>query len=118
MLSKIFLGYITVKKKQKKTEPPLVSTLTLLSLLFFSQADPFPTLSLSTCHILSPAAPSVHLPLVSLSPLLLSFFLISIPSYCLSPSTSHCPCLHPSSFSSAFFLSILTILIKDVKNSY
>lgn len=45
MLSKIFLGYITVKKKQKKPKPPLVSTLTLLS-LFFSQADPFPTLSL------------------------------------------------------------------------
>lgn len=53
MLSKIFLGYITVKKKQKKTEPPLVSTLTLLSLFFFLKPIPFP-LSLSLPATFSP----------------------------------------------------------------
>lgn len=53
MLSKIFLGYITVKKKQKKTEPPLASTLTLLSLFFFLKPIPFPlSLSLYLPHSL------------------------------------------------------------------
>lgn len=115
MLSKIFLGYITVKKNKKKTEPPLVSTLTLLS-LFFSQAGPFPTLSLSACHILSPP-PFICLwclfpPYFSLSfssPYPLTAFhppLPTVPAYIHHLSVQH------------FFLSILTILIKDVKNSY
>lgn len=91
------------------------------SLSFFSQADPFPTLSLSlylphslpSCTLCSFAF-GVSFPLTSL------FF--SHLHTLLLPFTLHFPLSLPTSiifqFSIFFFLSISTILIKDVKNSY
>lgn len=117
MLSKIFLGYITVKKNKKKLNL-LLFLLSHSSLSFFSQADPFPTLSLSTCHIRSPLHPlficlwCLFPPYFSLSfssPYPLTAFhppLPTVPAYIHHLSVQH------------FFLSISTILIKDVKNSY
>lgn len=118
MLSKIFLGYITVKKKQKKPEPPLVSTLTLLSLFFFLKPIPFP-LSLSLPATFSPQLHPLFICLWCLFPPYFSLsFSSPYPLTAFHPPFPTVPAYIHHLSVQHFFLSILTILIKDVKNSY
>lgn len=118
MLSKIFLGYITVKKNKKNLNL-LLFLLSHSSLSFFLKLIPFPlSLSLYLPHSLPSCtrrsfAFGVSFPLTSL-------FLSHLHTLLL-PFTLHFPLSLPTSIIfqfSIFFLSILTILIKDVKNSY
>lgn len=117
MLSKIFLGYITVKQKNKKKLNLLLFLLSHSSLSFFLKPIPFPLSlylphSLPSCTLCSFAF-GVSFPLTSL-------FLSHLHTLLL-PFTLHFPLSLPTSIIfqfSIFFLSILTILIKDVKNSY
>lgn len=111
MLSKIFLGYITVRNKKTKKLNLLLFLLSHSSLSFFSQADPFPTLSLSLSLYLPHSLPSctlcsfafgVSFPLTSL------FF--SHLHTLLLPFTLHFPLSLPTSiifqFSIFFYLSL------------